>query len=216
MPMIKSACRRATSGFTLLELLVAVAILALLATGAYKLLTSTLAVRETTQQHQQQRLALQKAFNLIQRDFQQAVQRPVRDEYGDAQPALYLPQANVVEFTRTGWRNPMGETRSEMVRLRYRVENGELIRERWDMLDRVRTAAPQRLVLLDNVSDFRLRIYSGGGWSSEWPLLTANATERSNTPIPEGVEMEFRLEGKGMLRRLIRLPEGEASASQTP
>ena len=30
-----------------------------------------------------------------------------RDEFGDVQPAFYLPQPNVMEFTRRGWRNPV-------------------------------------------------------------------------------------------------------------
>lgn len=204
-------------GFTLLELLVAVTILAFIAVGAYRLLTDTVVAREQGQRHLAQMQALQKAMILLQRDLQQALLRPVRDEFGDVQPAFYLPQPNVMEFTRRGWRNPLGEARSELVRLRYRLDNGELVRERWDMLDRVRTAQPERIVLLDAVSDFSLRVYEGGAWHGEWPLLTASRSEGQDLPLPQGVEIVFRREGLGEIRRVILLPDSvEVPSAQTP
>ncbi|MFN3587074.1 MAG: type II secretion system minor pseudopilin GspJ [Moraxellaceae bacterium] len=208
---------RRSLGFTLLELLVAVTILAFIAVGAYRLLADTVVAREQGQQHLAQMQALQKAMNLLQRDLQQVLLRPVRDEFGDVQPAFYLPQPNVMEFTRAGWRNPLGQTRSELVRLRYRLDNGELVRERWDMLDRVRTAQPERIALLQGVSDFRLRVYAANDWHGEWPLLTARRSEGQDVPLPEGVEIVFRHPVFGEMRRVIVLPENvEAPGAQTP
>jgi general secretion pathway protein J len=203
------ASNRRHHGFTLLELLIAVAILSLIAVGAYKLLSDTVMVRERGQAHQQQLRDLQKAMMLIQRDLQQATQRAVRDEFGDLQPPLYLPQQNVLEFSRRGWRNPMQQTRSEIVRLRYRVEGGELLRERWDVLDRSRQTQPGKIVLLEKVSDFSIQVVADGSRSDSWPRLAQTGTDRGKVPMPQAVEVSFRHPSFGLIRRIILLPQGE-------
>lgn len=201
------------NGFTLLELLVAVAILALIAVGAYRLLSDTVMVREQGQKHQQALRDLQKALTVLQRDLQQTAPRPVRDEFGDIQPALYLPQSNVLEFTRGGWRNPLQQARSDRVRLRYRVENGELLRERWDVLDRARQTQPQKTVLLEGVSEFSVRVFADGNRAESWPPLTKNTTDRSKVPLPQAVEMSFRHPTWGNIQRIIPLPQGDENAA---
>jgi len=200
-------------GFTLLELLVAVAILALIAVGAYRLLSDTVMVREQGQKQQQQLRDLQKALTVLQRDLQQVVPRVVRDEFGDIQPALYLPQQNVLEFSRGGWRNPLQQTRSDLVRLRYRVENGELLRERWDVMDRARQTQPQKIVLLEGVSEFSVRVIADGSRAESWPPLTQSGSDRRKVPLPQAIEVGFRHPTWGKIERIILLPQGEDNAA---
>lgn len=209
MPALSSGPR----GFTLLELLIAVAILSLIAVGAYTLLSDTVRVRERGQVHQQQLRDLQKAMMILQRDLQQATPRAIRDEYGDVQPALYLPQQNVLEFSRRGWRNPLQQTRSELVRLRYRAEGGELLRERWEVLDRARVTQPQKIVLLDNISDFSVQVVAEGSLSDSWPRLSQAGEDRKTTDMPQAVEVAFRHPTFGLIRRIILLPNGEPRAN---
>ena len=201
-----------TDGFTLLELLVAVAILSLIAVGAYKLLSDTVRVREHGQIQQQQLRDLQKAMTLIQRDLQQATARAVRDEFGDVQPAFYLPKQNELEFTRGGWRNPLQQARSNLVRIRYRVENNQLLRERWDVLDRARQTEPQKIVLLEDVSDFTVQVIVKGSRTDSWPPQTqSTGGEQRVPPFPQAVELGFRLPAWGLIQRIILLPHGEAN-----
>lgn len=201
-------------GFTLLELLVAVAILAMIAVGSYRLLAGTVATREQGQQHMQALHDLQKAEMILQRDLLQTAARPIRDEFGDNQPGFLLQQDNVMEFTRRGWRNPLQENRSDLVRVRYRVANEQLIRERWTMLDRDRASTPEKTVLLDHVQDFRLQVFANGGWMTLWPTLAQSQKKAVDIPLPEAVEITFNLEPYGAVRRVIPLPENEASAQQ--
>lgn len=203
-------------GFTLLELLVAVAILSLISMGAYKLLSDTIMIRERGQVQQRQLRDLQKAMMLIQRDLQQATPRAIRDEFGDVQPAVYLPQPNVLEFSRRGWRNPLQQVRSEIVRLRYRLEGGELLRERWEVLDRSRQTQPERIVLLEKVTDFSIQVVSQGNRSDSWPPLSQSGADRSKVAMPQAVELTFRHPAFGLVKRIMLLPQGEpdASASQ--
>jgi general secretion pathway protein J len=198
-------------GFTLLEVLVAIAILALIAVGAYRLLSGTVQTRDQGMAHEKSLQDLQKAEMLIQRDLQQTTQRSIRDEYGDDQPAFALTQDNVMEFTRRGWRNPLQETRSELVRLRYSVRSNQLIRERWNVLDRARDSQPEKIVLLDDVSDFRLQVFANGSWGASWPGLAQSQKDKKTLPLPEAVEIRFTHPLWGEIRRIIPLPENDDS-----
>lgn len=198
-------------GFTLLEVLVAIAILALIAVGAYRLLSGTVQTRDQGMAHEKSLQDLQKAEMLIQRDLQQTTQRSVRDEYGDDQPAFTLTQDNVMEFTRRGWRNPLQETRSELVRVRYSVRSNQLVRERWNVLDRARDSQPEKIFLLDDVSDFHLQVFSNGGWTTSWPGLAQSQKDKKTLPLPEAVEIRFTHPVWGDIRRIIALPENDDS-----
>lgn len=201
-------------GFTLLELLVAVAILALVAVSAYRLLASTVTTRDQGLRHEKMLRDLQKAEITLQRDLLQVLARPIRDEFGDVQPAFYLPQENAMEFTRRGWRNPLQEARSDMVRVRYRVESGQLLRERWNVLDRARMSTPEQIVLLDDVEDFQVRVFADGKEETAWPVLAQSQKDKGALPLPQAVEVRFTLKDVGDIRRLVLLPENDGNITE--
>jgi len=200
-------------GFTLLELLVAVAILALIAVAAFRLVTDTVMVRDRGLQHEQSLQELQKAEMILQRDLLQVAPRAIRDEFGDNQPAFYFPKENVMEFTRRGWRNPLQEVRSDVVRVRYSVENEQLVREYWHVLDRSRLSTPEKTVLLDKVSDFHLQAFAKGSWGVAWPSLEQSQKDRKTLALPEAVEIRFTLQPWGEIRRVILLPENDKNVN---
>lgn len=199
---------RSPKGFTLLELLVAVAILAVIGIASYRLLDSTITTRDTAARHDATLLALQKAMQIMQRDIEQATARPVRDEFGDTRPALYMPQENVLELTRLGWRNPLGEPRAELIRVRYVVEEGRLRRYYWNVLDRAQDSQAQFVTLLDKVDDFHISVLSPqGSWTSTWPSLDRDRADPASLPMPRAVDISFAVPPFGELRRLFRVPE---------
>lgn len=206
---------RPPEGFTLLELLVAVAILALVAVGSFRLLTDTVSARDQGLRHELALQSLQKSEMIMQRDLLQVVARSVRDEFGDEQPGFYFPQENIMEFTRRGWRNPLQEMRSDLVRVRYSVKNEQLIREHWKVLDRTRISQPEKSVLLDKVSDFHLQASLDGSWSTTWPTLAQTQKDRKTFPLPDAVEIRFTLQPWGEIRRVIPLSENDANVIPT-
>src|SRR5690349_22638896 len=99
---------RQADGFTLIEILIAVAVFALMATMAYSGLNSSINVSRETELRAEQLHRLQMALTLIQRDITQISIQQSRDEFGDIQPPLLTDNKGerLLEFSRTGWRNP--------------------------------------------------------------------------------------------------------------
>lgn len=199
--------QRRARGFTLLELLVAISILALVAVGSYRLLFDTITTRDQGLAHEKDLRDLQRADMILQRDLQQAALRPIRDEFGDVQPALVLADDRGLEFTRRGWRNPLQQQRSDLVRVRYRLVSGRLVREHWLELDRARTSTPVQTVLLDKVSAFRVQAHAGGNWNGAWPMVSQVQRNAASLPLPDAVEVRLTQERWGEVRRVILLPE---------
>ncbi|OVY92993.1 type II secretion system protein GspJ, partial [Pseudomonas aeruginosa] len=79
---------RLQRGFTLLELLIAIAIFALLALATYRMFDSVMQTDQATRVQEQRMRELVRAMGALERDLTQAVERPVRDELGDNRGAF--------------------------------------------------------------------------------------------------------------------------------
>ena len=198
-----------SSGFTLIELVIAIGIFALIGLSATFVLNGILTANETSQRHGDEMASLQRGFLFIRRDFEQIIQRPILDEYGTELSAV-IGQETGVEFTRTGWSNPLPDNhrRSELQRLRYVLEEGALIREYWFELDRASNASARRAVLLNGVNRFVVRYFDvkSKEWLPAWPPLDP---ERKND-LPEVIEVLVEGENFGELRRLFSITGGAA------
>jgi len=157
------------SGVTLLELLVALAIFAVIGVIAYSGLSITLTLRSQTEAHATQLAQLQMAFSRLGRDIEQYVNRPIRNEYGDMKPAIQGTEF-YVELTCNGWRNPAQQQRATLQRVAYFVEEGILWRSYWRVLDRAQNTEALKVELLQNVESITLRYLSQDlQWYNEWP-----------------------------------------------
>jgi len=195
---------RSSAGFSLLELLVATAVFAVLSTLAYGGLSAILQARDETQRQAQRLHEVQSALQMLEQDLAQAVVRSIRDEHGEVRPALLgSTEQNILELTRAGWANPAEQARSSQRRVAYGHKDDELIRASWYVLDRAQDTVPQPSVVLTNVRAWQLRFLdSERVWREEWPPLGTGAV----TPLPLAVEVSVELGDWGVMRRLLRLP----------
>ncbi|WP_212630203.1 type II secretion system minor pseudopilin GspJ [Pseudomonas sp. KB-10] len=196
-------------GFTLLELLIAIAIFALLGLATYRMLDSVLSADAVTREHERQLRELTRALSAFERDLRQVTVRPIRDAFGDTQPALHsdLADATALELSRAGWRNPLGQPRAEIQRVRWQLSGGQWQRRYWRVLDRAQDSAPQIQQALEGVESLSLRyLDKDGQWQPDWP--PANATgDGLLTELPRAVELRLQHRRYGELRRLLRLPD---------
>lgn len=172
------------TGFTLLEVLIAVAITASIGVGAVQLLGGIIQARDATSVRSDQLAALQRFNALVGRDVEQFINRTIRDQYGDEQSSLILDGSDyLLEFTRTGWRNRPGaeDPRSELQRVAYALrsidsddcapalrrltkdasvepEHECLVRYAWPVLDRAEASEPQAMVVLDQVISLEINV----------------------------------------------------------
>lgn len=199
--------RRRTSGFTLLELLVALAIFGVVAAMAYGGLRSVLNTRAAAEKQAAELAELQLGFTRMERDIEQIVARGVRDSLGDRQPALRGESGGetLLEFTRTGWRNPSGQARSHLQRIAYRLKEGQLVRLSWSALDQGPSAEPQESVLLDNVTAVEVQFLDKSlAEQALWPKPDAAANNEKDT-LPRAIQVSVEIKGWGRINRLFRV-----------
>lgn len=206
---------RRARGFTLLELIIAISIFAVVSVMSYTGLSNALTTRDHTEQAADRLVAVQQAYTILQRDLEQAVARDVRDNFGDARPGMAggANQQALIEFSRTGWRNPVNRPRSHLQRVAYRLENGRLIRMSWSALDRAPDSAPLEQVLLEGVDAAEVRFLAPAtaagataesAWLNYWPPETSG-TPPPVTPLPRAVEVGLDLQDWGRVTRLFRV-----------
>lgn len=199
--------QRMGAGFTLLELLVALAVFAIMGAAAYSGLDSVLQTRAAIAAESDRLSELQMAFALLERDIEQAVARPIRDDFGQQQAALIGDSTGSVllRFTRAGWDNPLRQARANLQRLDYRLEDSQLSRGFWGSLDRGDASAMQSTVLLRDVDTVRMRFLDDADrWQTDWPV-------RGDTPLvllPRAVEVTLVLADWGEVTRLFRVIDG--------
>lgn len=186
-------------GFTLLELLVGLALLSVLTVLTWGGLRNVLHFNQRLQPQLERIESLQATFYLMEQDLEQVLARPVRDALGGTLPAL--AGGDRLALTRAGWRNPLEQPRSSLQRVEYRLDDGILTRRYWPVLDRVPRNQPLATPLLHGVSVFAVRFMTGQQrWVPLWP--PANMPPRL---LPTALEVQLQIEGYGPVRRLLRV-----------
>jgi general secretion pathway protein J len=170
--------------FTLIEVLVSLAIFAILATLAYGALGQTLDSAELLKP------------------------RPIRDDLGDGfGPALDtdFESGFALELTHGGWSNPIVLPRGTLQRSAYRIEDDELIRYHWRVLDRTLANEPVSVTLLDGVESLLFRfLQANGEWTERWPP-TNRPGALGARQRPRAVEIILTLSGEGEINRLLEV-----------
>jgi general secretion pathway protein J len=195
-------------GFTLLEVLVAIAIFAFV--GVMALSGYTQLQKQT--EYQQLRLErireVQRAVQTLAQDFTQIEPRAIREPLGDQRVPAVVAGEGIeykVEFTRAGWSNTAGLARPTLQRVAYRLDQDGLWRDYWRVLDRTQASEPVRINLLTGVRAVSFRFLTPSQeWVDRWPQPGGNPLEQQRLR-PAAVEVTLDLEDWGQIKRVIEV-----------
>ena len=192
---------RRQAGFSLIELLVAVTVFAIMSALAYGGLSSIARTRGELARQEEAFRDLLRAVGALERDLHEAAARPVRGNFGQLLPA-FTGSADHLEFTRLGFANPQAERRSNLERVLYESDAGALKRGRYAVLDRAPTTAPLIVDLKIKAEDFRLRYLDANNrWLEAWPPQQTT----DPTLLPRAVQWRLRTRGDGELEGTVEL-----------
>lgn len=201
---------RRVRGFTLLELIVVLAVFGVFSTMAYGGLNYVLKARKDIEAQLDRTAEWQKAFQRVRNDLELAAPRAARDGFGQPQAAFLFEEFGArIEFTRSGWRNPLSLPRASLERVVYRYDerNHEFLRETWRVLDRASDNEPIKLVVLGKIDDARWRFMdSSRQWQERWPpqSTSASSSTAASTLLPKAIELTLESKDFGKVVWLMR------------
>ena len=202
---------RRNAGFTLVELLVAMAIVAVIGALAFTGLTRVIGQQEIARERSERWREIQLAVRVFAQDLAQIHPRPVRNEIGEGYQPSVLATPNApfaLEFSRGGWANPAGFRRGSVMRVAYDFEDDKLVRYHWPVVDRLLSTPPLRQELLAGVANVEIRFLDASGeWHVEWPPLEVQDARRL-VLRPRAIEFSIEIEGYGRIWRLVETTAG--------
>lgn len=224
---MKSASKQ--QGFTLIEVLIAMALTVVVASIAYSGLSAVLDSLDQTRQAMNRTSELSKALRMISRDVNQSVNRSIRDELGFTEPAMIGGDSyrGMLGLTRSGWMSMGSTPRSHLERVYYYVDDNTLYRMRSTVLDRSYRLDPDNptvpgdgaVAMLEGVTRFEVVFLSpelisslpsrpsdGALDTSRW-LRDWGVEGTPNQDLPVALEIRLTIDGLGDIERVYVLPQ---------
>jgi general secretion pathway protein J len=206
--------RTLNRGFTLLELLVAMFIAAVMFAIGYGAINQAVKNNEGLTEAQARLHEVQTAVRVLEQDIVQLAPRPIRQPVGDGWLPALIGQSDpnsqpVLQLTRGGWNNPNGVQRPGLQRVAYFLEKNTLRREYWTVLDPTLQNTTQKRDLLTKVKTVTFRFMDvSRQWQTQWPptaVAGGMGQESALRMRPIAVEVTLDTEDWGKLVRIIEV-----------
>lgn len=171
-------------GFTLVEIIVAVMIYAIIAVISYKVVSSLLLTKQVTGDAQKKIGGVSNALSRMSHDWERAIPLIVRDADGNFLPAVaghsgvFSDFDSQIEFTLNGYVGDDINDSTPPRRVGYRFINDELYYISWPVLNRTQTTRPTVSLLMEDVKDFDVEyLYPDNKWHDSWPIAGQDLSE---------------------------------------
>ncbi|HHC75168.1 MAG TPA: type II secretion system protein GspJ [Thiothrix sp.] len=196
-------------GFTLIELMIALAIFAIMATLAYGGLDSVMRADQANKQQLDDLKQIQRAFLFIEKDLRQLQNRAVTTAYAENKAAFINDNvdSNLLEISVGGYANPAGVARSSIQRVRYVLVDDSLQRWLWQYPDYPESDDPLKIPLLAQVErvSFQALEQDDSGDQNQAGRNTSDQSDETSNPIPKAIEVTIEHKKLGELTRLIAI-----------
>ncbi len=149
-----------SEGFSLLEMLVAISIFSVISLSVFLTMDQYFSTTEILSQREEQFATMNRFFQMIERDVQYAVNRKVRNPYGESQATIVVGPVDdneLLSFT-SSFPDYSHEGLSRLVRVSWSFHDGDIVRSYWQVLDQAQDTEPIRHKILTGVKDVQLVI----------------------------------------------------------
>ncbi|WP_417488509.1 type II secretion system minor pseudopilin GspJ [Maricaulis sp.] len=207
---------KSQAGFSLLEVLVASFVFALMASVAVTLLSTSVQGSEQVNGALDRVGSLERMRVMLRDDMGQLALRPVREADGRRDPVVFAAAANGVPdrqtaaptdlillvFTRGGAIDTSsGRTRSSLIRVEYVLRGDRIVRRVRSHPDAGLTNGFREQILIEGVSEVGLEVLNGAVWVET--ILVPVDSAGSAAALPRAVRLHYSLAGLGRLEHLV-------------
>ncbi|WP_448569433.1 type II secretion system minor pseudopilin GspJ [Thalassotalea ganghwensis] len=199
-------------GFTLLEVLVAVAIFALVSLASYSLFDGVLKSEQTSKTQMERLNEIQRAWMVIERDIIQLAPRKIRFE-GEEPSSQYLHNgfdsysndSNALAFVRNGWTNPgLILPRSDVQAVAYRLVEDTLQRLHYNFVDSVVGQEPIIRPLITHVDSMTFEFFYQKKWQKQL----------KDDVLPQAIWVNIDTKDLGNISRKFLIANGQPQSSE--
>ncbi|HEY7774834.1 MAG TPA: type II secretion system minor pseudopilin GspJ [Marinagarivorans sp.] len=200
-------------GFTLIEVMIAIVIMAMIAVMTSQAFTVAIGSSEATQEAIDRMTAVDRVWVLLETDMRNVIPAMPRVTRDKPIPPVYIDPSDEYRMTllRAGYANPLRLPRTEVVRIGYRFEDAAIWRDTWINISEndERNARPQKI--LEGVTDVFIKALpnnnrasvSGGPWQERWP-----ASGQKPQTLPAAIEITLVTEDFGEIKRIYSILPG--------
>lgn len=188
-----------SQGFTLLEVLIAIAIFSVISMASFSIFETVLNSDTVTKERTERINELQRGFLIIERDVLQIARRSVRF-YGEAPQSGFLhtdiesysSSEQGIAFVRHGWTNPgLLLPRSDMQSVAYQLNENTVERIHFNFVDAVLGEEPKVRALISKVESLSFEFYDGKKWQKTL----------QESILPQAIAIELDTTDYGIIRR---------------
>lgn len=205
--------RNTKKGFTLLEVLIAISIFAVISLASFSIFDTVLTSEASSKLRTERINELQRAFLIIERDLLQIARRSIRlngekpiEGYLHTDSSQFFSSNQMLGFVRHGWTNPgLLLPRSDLQSVAYQLNDKVLERLHFNFVDPVVGEEPKVRLLISGVNSMAFEFYDGKKWQKQ---IQDNA-------LPFAIAIEINTEDYGMIRRQFLVTGDVATSSIT-
>ena len=191
--------RSNTEGFTLLEVLIAIAIFSLISLSSFSIFNTVLKSDESSKIRTERVNELQRGFLLIERDLLQIAKRSVRlngeqplEDFIYTDSNSYTDGESSLAFVRHGWTNPgLLLPRSSLQSVAYQLNEETFERLHYNFVDAVQGQEPKVRKLFTDIEQLNFEFYYDKKWQKKI----------KNKSLPQALAVEIITKDYGLIRR---------------